>query len=253
MKVRISNIQRFCLHDGPGIRTTIFLKGCSLKCPWCCNPENISYENIDYVDNGENKVFGYDITLEDLEKEIMKDYDYYENDGGITLSGGEALLQIEKLEPLLKSLYKKNIDICLETSLSVSSKLVDIALKYINTFYIDIKILDKNMAKEILNMDVENYLNNLEKVLNSKKNVVLRFPINEEYTLKKENINKICKFIENHPNIKIEIFKTHNLGESKYNLLKLNYKRFVEVDDKKVEEVFQKFTKCGAIVDIIKI
>ena len=65
MKVRITDIQHFSLHDGPGIRTTVFLKGCSLKCPWCANPECISSEI-----QGE---FGYDISLEELEKEILKD------------------------------------------------------------------------------------------------------------------------------------------------------------------------------------
>ena len=61
MKVIISNIQRFSLHDGPGIRTTVFFKGCSLKCPWCSNPENINFNIEEYYENDEKKYFGYEI------------------------------------------------------------------------------------------------------------------------------------------------------------------------------------------------
>ena len=125
MTVRITNIQHFSLDDGPGIRTTIFLKGCNLTCPWCCNPENINFEIENYIHNNQKESFGYDIPLEELEKEILKDEVFYsENDGGVTFSGGEPLLQIKELEPLLKSLRSKNINICFETALCVPSELL---------------------------------------------------------------------------------------------------------------------------------
>ena len=97
MSVRITNIQHFCLHDGPGIRTTVFLKGCNLHCPWCANPECISMDI-----EGE---FGRDIQIEELERELLKDELYYSlNNGGVTFSGGEPLLQIKELKELLKAL-----------------------------------------------------------------------------------------------------------------------------------------------------
>ncbi|WP_295620611.1 4Fe-4S cluster-binding domain-containing protein [uncultured Methanobrevibacter sp.] len=68
MTVRITNIQHFSLHDCPGIRTTVFLKGCNLTCPWCCNPENIDFKIEEYNHDDENDFFGYDISLDDLEK-----------------------------------------------------------------------------------------------------------------------------------------------------------------------------------------
>ena len=146
MSVRITNIQRFSLHDGPGIRTTVFLKGCNLHCPWCCNPENIDFNIEHYVENGLEKDFGYDIDLEDLEREILKDLAFYDNGkGGVTFSGGEPLLQIEKIIPLLESLKSKNINICFETSLSVDKTLVLMMLDYADSIYIDIKSLDKNI------------------------------------------------------------------------------------------------------------
>ena len=132
MKVRITNIQRFCLSDGPGIRTTVFLKGCNLNCPWCANPENIEYEFNDYIkDNGEKGIFGYDIELENLFEEIMKDKEYYKmNNGGVTFSGGEPLLQIKRLEPILKKLKENKINICFETALNIPKDLLLIAIKY---------------------------------------------------------------------------------------------------------------------------
>ena len=102
MKVRITDIQHFSLHDGPGIRTTVFFKGCNLRCPWCANPECISQKI-----QGE---FGYDISLDELEKEILKDEPFYKTGGGVTFSGGEPLLQIKYIEPLLKSLSAIYLD-----------------------------------------------------------------------------------------------------------------------------------------------
>ena len=110
MKVRISNIQRFSLHDGEGIRTTIFLKGCNLRCPWCANPENIDFEFTKYKnkDTKEEGIFGKDIDNLELYNEIIKDKEFYkDSNGGVTFSGGEPLIQIRKLEPLLAKLKKK--------------------------------------------------------------------------------------------------------------------------------------------------
>ena len=120
MKVRVTNIQRFSLQDGPGIRTTVFLKGCGIRCPWCSNPENMDYEKENYFDKNINQeeTFGIDIELDDLEREIIKDEKYYQlNNGGVTFSGGDPLLQFDKLEQLLENLHKKKINICVESSL----------------------------------------------------------------------------------------------------------------------------------------
>ena len=76
-KVMITNIQRFSLHDGPGIRTTVFLKGCSLRCPWCCNPENIKPDTQKYIKDDIEKFYGTEMTLKELYDEIIKDKDFY--------------------------------------------------------------------------------------------------------------------------------------------------------------------------------
>ena len=257
MTVRITNIQHFSLDDGPGIRTTVFLKGCNLTCPWCCNPENINFEIENYIHNNQKESFGYDIPLEELEKEILKDEVFYsENDGGVTFSGGEPLLQIKELEPLLKSLRSKNINICFETALCVPSALLEMAIDYMDEIFIDVKILDKNDAKNVLNLDLDLYFDNLELINSSnlnKENVIFRIPLNNEYTLREENIKLILKLIERYPDFKVEIFKTHNLAESKYESLEKEFNQFSKVSDELIDEIYDKIKKLNPNVSIISL
>lgn len=256
MTVRVTNIQHFSLHDGPGIRTTVFLKGCNLNCPWCCNPENISFEIEKYFENGLKKEFGYDISLNELEKEILKDEIYYDNGkGGVTFSGGEPLIQIENLIPLLKRLKNKGINICFETSLSINSILVSMAIAYIDELFIDIKILEKEEALNILNLNLDLYLKNLEIINNSnikKENITFRIPLNNEYTLDGNNLNQIINLLKKYP-YKVQIFKTHNLAENKYRLINKKQVEIKELSDNEINKIYNKIKKITDNVEIISI
>lgn len=208
MSVRITNIQHFCLHDGPGIRTTVFLKGCNLKCPWCANPECISFEL--------EKDFGQDISLDDLERELLKDKPYYSlNEGGVTFSGGEPLLQIKELEPLLASLNNQNIHICFETALFIRKNILELAIPYVNEFIVDVKILTPDECKGILGGNVDIYLENLEFLFSQNKKVTFRIPVCKP-VLKEDNIRLILDLISAHKPNNVEIFKIHNLAREKY-------------------------------------
>lgn len=256
MTVRVTNIQHFSLHDGPGIRTTVFLKGCNLNCPWCCNPENISFEIEKYFENGLNKEFGYDISLNELEKEILKDEIYYNNgEGGVTFSGGEPFLQIANIIPLLKSLKNKGINICFETSLSINSNLVLMAIDYIDEIFIDIKLLEKEKTFNILNLNLDLYLNNIEIINNSdikKENITFRIPLNMEYTLNKKNIDQIINLLKRYP-YKVEIFKTHNLAENKYKLLDKKQVEIKELSDNQINDFYNQIKEITENVEIISL
>lgn len=255
-KIRITNVQRFSLHDGPGIRTTVFLKGCNLKCPWCANPENMDFEPTPYINQNtkEQGIFGKEVELLEIYDEIIKDKPYYQmNNGGVTFSGGEPLLQIKELEPLLKKLTEEKINICIETALQVPSELVEIAVKYINEFIIDIKILDSQECEQVLNGNIELYNKNLEILSEKEKINIFRIPLVNEYTLKESNIEKILELLQKYKFKKVEIFKIHNLAESKYKSIGKEMMKFSEIEDKQVKNVYNKIKKLDIEVEIIKI
>lgn len=146
MSVLLSGIQRFCVHDDPGIRTTAFLKGCHLHCPWCSNPESMDF-GVEYRVSGEKCIreahgcmirgdcpavrggsvdcrdyekctigavsrYGEEMGCEELCERLLRDRSYYGKDGGVTFSGGEALLQARELEPLIRALAEEGISVC---------------------------------------------------------------------------------------------------------------------------------------------
>ena len=254
MKVRYTNIQRFSLNDGPGIRTTVFFKGCNLRCPWCANPENIDYQLTPYINENENGVFGQDIEVLELYEKIIKDKPFYElNNGGVTFSGGEPLLQIKALEPLLQKLKKEKINMCIETALQVPSELVEIAVNYIDEFIVDIKILDEDECKIVLNGNIDLYKKNLEILIQNAQIDIFRIPLVNEYTLKEKNIESIVELLKKYKAKKVEIFKIHNLAESKYKSINKEMKQFSSIEDSKVEDVYNKIKKLNIEVEIIKI
>ena len=238
MKVPISNIQRFSLQDGPGIRTTVFFMGCSLKCPWCCNPENMTADFKEYEDEkGQIKHYGKSYTSYEIESEVLKDREFYEEDGGVTYSGGEALLYLSKLQPLLKSLNEKKIHQCVETSLNVPKENLLGVIDYINLFYIDLKIVDENLFFDKLNGKLKLVEDNLDILLKNKSKFVFRIPLVYGYTLSEENLKKIKKFINKYKPLDVEVFSVHNLGKSKYKNLKIKYEDFEPVSDEIVDKV----------------
>ena len=252
MKVIITNIQRFCLHDGPGIRTTVFFKGCNLRCPWCSNPENLNFEIEDFEYNNEKGTYGYEIDLSDLEREILKDKIFYETGGGVTFSGGEALFQFDKIEPLLENLKNKNINMCLETGLTVSQELVDIAIKYIDEFIIDIKILDKENIEKI-NGNLKLFINNIKRVIDNDKKIVFRIPLAKNYIVTENNINNILEFLTEYKPNKVEIFKIHNLAAKKYKTLGKKMIKLEEISQEEIQDIKKKIESLGINVEICKI
>ena len=240
--ILLTNIQRFSLHDGSGIRTTVFLKGCSIHCPWCSNPENLLHREQRYVKmdhNGkveEKGTYGKWYSPDELYSEVIKDKAFYGScnansatyldslPGGVTFSGGECMLQMKELDPMLQRLNDEQIHTIVETSLFCSSVQLSIAIKHIDLFYVDIKVLNDDLCSSSLGGRIELYKNNLVTLLNSGKPVVFRLPVIGGYTDSEENRKAVVELIESKAKsysnlLKIEILKEHNLGTNKYQSL----------------------------------
>lgn len=267
-KVLVSNIQRFSLHDGPGIRTTVFLKGCAVHCPWCCNPENISNIIQVYGENGITKEWGRWYTAQELIDEILKDKGYYigelsqenyiiQNEalidclpGGVTFSGGEALLQASKINAILLDLRKRGIHIVLETSLFAPTENLQEVINLIDLFYVDMKIMDVSRCKSIVGGNIDLYKTNLSMVVNSMRPVVIRIPVIESYSDDKKNIDNICEMLSwlySHQNniLRVELLPGHHLGDSKYEKLGKAKPLFQLVDDKKMQWIKDVIEQSG--------
>ena len=248
MKNIISNIQRFCLHDGPGIRTTVFFKGCNLRCPWCSNPENISFDIERSVDG--NVVFGKEYTLDEIYEEVMKDKVYYEDNGGITFSGGEPLWHFKEIESLLDRIKKENVTIAVESALIVPIEYIKIAEKYVDYFLIDIKILTSD-AKNKINSDENIFYKNIEYLIKRKANIKFRIPLVKGYTVTSDNLNIIYDFLIKYNINEIDVFNVHGLGKEKYKSLGKEYKKFSIISDDEIEKIINKFS--GVNVNILRI
>lgn len=252
-KLLVTHIQRFSLNDGPGIRTTVFFKGCSLRCPWCSNPENLTPFPEQYVKEGISGTYGYYLSCDELYDEIVKDKAFYGEGGGVTFSGGEALLQFAKAEPLLKVLKTENIHTAIESSLFASRRNLGIAVKYIDLFYVDVKILDAQRCRDIEQGVLGVYLSNLDVLMKSGKPVVFRIPVIGGYTDHKENRRKVLEMIRTYQPIKVELIKEHHLGESKYASLRMPTPNCRGTSDEVMETYKNEISPIGVPVEICRI
>lgn len=222
VKCTIVNIDRCSLNDGPGIRTVIFFKGCNLRCMWCHNPETYAFQPEEYENNGKKNTYGYTTTDKELEKIILRDKDYYINsNGGVTLSGGEALLQIESVIEIAKFCKQNNIHICVETSGAVPLENIKKIEDYIDCWLYDYKLTDESKYLEYLRAKPSLIISNLNYLIERKKDIILRCPLihtindnNEHF----EAISKLSYFVN-----RVEILPYHNLGKSKADNLKIEH------------------------------
>lgn len=242
----ITNIQRMCMHDGPGIRTTVFMKGCTLNCPWCSNPENISFEQEYYIDdNGKRVGIGKLYDDKKLIKELMKDSVYWDTDGGVTFSGGEPLMHMDYLEKIMCMLKSMKIHIVVETALFIPKDMLIKAISYVDLFYVDLKILEEDICKQCLGGDITNFLENFDLLEKMKKPVIIRIPCVDNYTMRKKNIEYIKMFVKDRKYIPIELFTVHNLAEKKYELLEKEQGIKLECNNNDFMSLFAELKKQG--------
>ena len=250
LKATIFDIERNSYVDGPGIRTTVFFKGCNLRCAWCHNPESQSpkpqmmfYKNkctgcgkckekcpnalekcelcgkcTIYCPHDAREICGKEYTVDEVMREILKDKVFYENSGGgVTFSGGECMLQIDFLEEILKVCKENGIHTAVDTAGHVPYEYFERILPYTNLFLYDVKCYDSEKHKKYTGVRNELILENLKKLLATGKSVWVRIPIIPTVNDTVEEIQRIKAYISScgKPEM-IELLPYHAMGEHKY-------------------------------------
>ncbi|MGN0159402.1 MAG: glycyl-radical enzyme activating protein [Brotaphodocola sp.] len=286
----IFNIQRFTIHDGPGLRTELFLKGCPLHCDWCSNPESwkpqiqvgiyktkcISRKKCGMCEDGcpdksmlnfyrgklvsvdrekctdclrcynecpsdAIKQWGKSMSVEECMEEIRKDIGYYERSGGgVTVSGGEPLVQSDFVAELFRTCKEEGIQTCLESTFYADWEHAENVLKYTDIVISDIKHMNSEIHKQYTGGGNELILENLKKLAAENREIILRIPVIPNVNDDMENIEATADFILNEMGGKIrtlQLLSFMRLGEEKYASLGIPYK----MQDVKVNRrVFQR-------------
>lgn len=226
----IADIQRSSVHDGPGIRTTVFFKGCPLHCAWCHNPECIDFgpQLLYYPEkciacgmchkgcfSGAKVLCGKEMTVDEVLKEILLDKDYYGAEGGVTFSGGEPLAQKEFLSAIIDACRKEGIHCAVETSLVSYEEEI---FKKLDLVMADLKIWDDEIHKRYTGVSNEPIKAHFRSLNTLGVPMIARTPVIPEI---EQGIGKISDFLKGLEHVKqYELLPYHPLGESKYAALK---------------------------------
>jgi len=293
----IFNIQKFSVHDGPGIRTTVFFKGCPLTCQWCHNPESqrygqeiLSHSNrctscgqcikscrqkaILMVDgqvfydlsrctycgvcaenccNNAREVVGKSYTVPQLMVEIAKDRPFYEQSGGgVTLSGGEVMTQIEFALDLVKACREQGISVVVDTCGYAPPENFSRILEYIDVFLYDIKLIDSKEHRQYTGKDNALILENLKMLSSSGANISLRLPLIEKINTDNEHIQQILDFIAMLRIGFIYLLPYHDMAIGKYQQWNIECpgEKFFAPSNERLEEIRSIFEQANYKVKI---
>ncbi|MEG0367427.1 MAG: radical SAM protein [Coprobacillus sp.] len=248
----IFNIQKFSVHDGPGIRTTIFFKGCPIKCQWCHNPESQSYlpELMENKDGIKQEV-GKQYEIDELIKIVQKDQIFYDQSGGgVTLSGGECFRQNpEYIISLVKELYRIGVSIVIDTCGEFNYEEYEEIIPLISCFLYDLKFIDNDKHLAYTGAGNELVLNNLIKLNENDANINLRMILLEGINSDDNTLIKTIEYLqENKINVSlISLLPYHVFGFDKYARLGREYQEggFEAPSEERLKEIEALFKEYG--------
>jgi pyruvate formate lyase activating enzyme len=246
----IFDVRRFCIHDGPGIRTTVFFKGCPLDCWWCHNPEgrSASIETFRLRNPGDhayapNRVrqstIGFTVTVNEVVCEVMRDEPFYDQSGGVTFSGGEPMAQIDFLDQLLDAFTRNSIHCTIDTC--GYAPLADFERIYdrVNLFLFDLKLMHPEAHRKYTGVSNEIILTNLARLAEKGSKVEIRLPLIPNITDTQGNLEAVVSFLGPLQSIhRISLLPYNKLGEDKterFNLPDRNL-RFESQDSEILEQ-----------------
>lgn len=263
LNVIVFDIKRFAVHDGPGIRTTLFLKGCPLRCWWCHNPESQAKEpfsvDIERKVNGRTvmakKIYGEKYETGELMETILRDRHFYEeSSGGVTFSGGEPMMQYRGLVELLGESRKNNIHTALDTSGFAKQDQYEEILPLTDLFLFDLKNMDPELHKKYCGVDNRLILSNADFLLEQGANVIFRIPVVPGVNTSREELDRMCSFIEERKEYvkELHLLPYHRIAENKYFRLKMlnRLPDLKEPDRDLMEGLKKKFEAAGPEVVI---
>lgn len=282
----IVDIKRFEIHDGPGIRTTLFLKGCPLKCKWCHNPETIGKDfQLSYVEekcincgecinkcnmhnmiNGKHifspekcnacgqcietclgealKLYGKEVTVQEILPYLIEDRAFYGDNGGVTISGGEPLMQWEFVKELLHTLKDNHINTAVDTSGYTNRMILDEIIPYTDIFLYDVKAFDEQKHIECTGKSNVQILENLRYLDERGCRIEIRFPLVPEYN--DDQVEKIGRFLSDLSNIKsVKVLPYHDYATTKYKSLNLKMEIIKVPTEEQIKKTIELFRKFG--------
>jgi pyruvate formate lyase activating enzyme len=228
----IFDIRRFSVHDGPGIRTTVFFKGCPLTCWWCHNPESRATEpetsvktlTLDGKKFPVNEVTGKYMTVPEVLEEALRDRIFYdESGGGVTLSGGEPLLQADFAAELLEGLKQEGIHTVVDTCGHVRREDLEKVMPATDIFLFDLKLIDEKEHFEFTGVSNKLIHDTLGFLVDRGKNVIIRFPVIPGITDTRRNVDALKQFLMHlQPGVsRIHLLPFHTGAEAKYGRLQM--------------------------------
>ena len=223
---RIFDIQRYSIHDGAGIRTIVFLKGCVLRCRWCCNPESQRYEIETMRTEDCVKTVGQDVSVREVLEIVERDRgDYRRSGGGLTLSGGESLCQPDFALALLRESKYRGISTAIESMGCAEWGTIERLLPYIDQYLLDIKHTNPNKHREFTGKSNERMLENARKIAASgQTELTIRVPVIPTFNATEGEIAQIAEFTKTLPGVKaLHLLPYHRLGQDKYAGLNREY------------------------------
>lgn len=248
-KGRIFDIQRFSIHDGPGIRTIVFLKGCPLRCKWCCNPESQRFEIEQMTMNGKVKTVGRDVTAGEVIDEVERDRMYYKRSGGgLTLSGGETLTQPDFAVALLALAHERGITTAIESTGFADFSVIERILPHLDLYLMDIKHINSDKHKAFTGQPNDKILANAQRIARSPVKLIIRTPVVPGFNDTEEEIGAIARFAASLPGVEeMHLLPYHRIGSDKYKGLGREYSlsHIEPPPQDHMQKLLEVVNKCG--------